>query len=87
LLVIALFDPAAFQLGRATNDWTQPGVGCATNRPCITVTNIIGFFLHRMGGGGFGAHGHFLRYPGATVGSAPVLVDDASWLTATHLIR
>jgi len=87
LLVIALFDPGRFQLGRATNDWTQPAVGCASNNPCITVTNIIGFFVHRLAGGSFGAHGHFLRYPGISVETAPTLVDDGSWLVATHLIR
>ena len=87
-MAIALYDPQRFQLGRATNDWTQPDVGCPTNHPCIRVTNIIGFFVHRItAGGGFGPHGHFLRYPGATVSTAPTFVDDGSWLVTTHLIR
>jgi Flp pilus assembly protein TadG len=88
LLAVALFDPARFQLGRATNDWTQPAVGCPTNAPCVTVTNIIGFFIHRIGGGfGFGPHGHFLRYPGVTIDTQPTFVDDGSWLVTTHLVR
>ena len=48
LMAIALYDPQRFQLGRATNNWTQPDVGCPTNQPCIRVTNIIGFFIHRI---------------------------------------
>ena len=65
-MAIALYDPQRFQLGRATNNWTQPDVGCPTNEPCIRVTNIVGFFVHRIAaGGGFGPHGHFLRYPGS----------------------
>lgn len=88
LMAIALYDPQRFQLGRATNDWTQPDVGCPTNEPCIRVTNIIGFFVHRITGAfGFGPHGHFMRYPGATVSTAPTFVDDGSWLVTTHLIR
>lgn len=88
LIAVALYDPARFQLGRATADWTQPAVGCPTNEPCVTVTNIIGFFIHRIDTwGGFGPHGHYLRYPGATAPSAPTFVDDASWLVTTHLIR
>lgn len=88
LLAVALFDPDKFQRGRATNDWTQPLVGCPTNNPCITVTNIVGFFIHRMAPAfGFGPHGHFLRYPGVFVDGAPQFVDDGSWLVTTHLIR
>lgn len=87
-IAIVLYDPARFQLGRATNDWTQPAVGCPTNHPCVTVSNIVGFFIHRIvAGGGWGPHGHILRYPGATSTTAPTFVDDASWLVTTQLIR
>jgi hypothetical protein len=87
-MAIALYDPRRFQLGRATNNWTQVAVGCPTNEPCVRVTNIIGFFVHRIvAGGGFGPHGHFLRYPGITIPTAPTFVDDGSWLVTTHLIR
>lgn len=88
LLAVALFDPAKFQLGRATGNWTQPDVGCPTNVPCLTVTNIVGFFVHRAApASGVGPHGHVLRYPGVTNAGAPSFVDDGSWLVTTHLIR
>jgi Putative Flp pilus-assembly TadE/G-like len=86
LIPVALFNPDRFQLGRATNDWTQPGVGCPTNSPCITVTNIVGFFVHGAFGG-YGPHGHFLKFPGRISLTAPTFVDEASWLVTTHLIR
>ena len=86
LIPVALFDPDRFQLGRATNDWTQPGVGCPTNSPCITVTNIVGFFVHGAFGG-YGPHGHVLKFPGMTSLTAPTFVDDASWLVTAHLVR
>jgi hypothetical protein len=86
LIPIALFDPDRFQLGRATNDWTQANVGCPTNNPCITVTNIVGFFVHGIYAG-YGPHGHYLKYPGMTSSTAPTYVDDASWMVTAHLIR
>jgi Flp pilus assembly protein TadG len=87
LMAIILYDPDKFQLGRASNNWTQPNVGCPTNNPCVTVANIIGLFVHRVTPGGFGPHGHFLRYPGMTVPAAPTFADDGSWLVTTHLVR
>jgi hypothetical protein len=90
MMPIALFDPDKFQLGRATANWTN--VGCPTNSPCITVTNIIGFFVHcvasRPCDGNVTPHGHFMKYPGMTSSTGPPpFVDDASWLVTTHLIR
>ena len=84
LVPVPLFDPDKFQKGRATGDW--PSVGCPSANPCITVTNIVGFFVH----GTFlpyGPHGHFLRYPGQWINTAPTLVDDASWLVFPQLVR
>ena len=86
LIPVALFDPYKFQLGRATNNWTQAEVGCPTASPCITVTNIVGFFVHGPLAP-YGPHGHFLKYPGMTSTTAPTYVDDASWMVTTHLIR
>jgi hypothetical protein len=86
LIPVALYDPDRFQLGRATNNWTQAGVGCPTNSPCVTVRNIVGFFVHGAFSG-YGPHGHFLKYPGMTSTTAPTYVDDASWTVTTHLIR
>ena len=86
IVPIALFDPQRFQLGRATNNWTQAGVGCPTNEPCITVRNIVGFFVHGAFGG-YGPHGHILRYPGTTVATAPTYPNEGSWLVTQMLIR
>jgi hypothetical protein len=86
LIPIALYDPRKLQLGRSSGNWTDPDVGCPTNNPCITITNIIGFFLHGVAGG-YGPHGHFMRYPGSTLTTAPTYMDDGSWLVTTHLIR
>jgi Flp pilus assembly protein TadG len=86
LIPIALYDPLRFQTGLATDNWIA--AGCPTNNPCVTISNIVGFFVHRVGAtGGFGPHGHVLRYPGAAATGAPTFVDDASWLVTTYLIR
>jgi hypothetical protein len=84
LIPVALYDPDRYQRGRSLNDWVA--VGCPTISPCITVTNIVGFFIHGAFGG-YGPHGHILKYPGMTSTTAPTFVDDASWLATTHLIR
>jgi hypothetical protein len=87
LIPVALFDPRRFQLGRATNNWTQAGVGCPTNNPCITVTNIIGFFVH--GPQARTARIHYLKYPGMRSATANPqdIHDDAAWMVTTHLVR
>jgi Flp pilus assembly protein TadG len=93
VIAVALFDPRRFQLGRALSppDWSRPDVGCPTNSPCITVTNIAGFFIHcvssRPCDGSTTPHGHLLRYPGMIAAGVPMLHDDASWLVTTNLIR
>jgi hypothetical protein len=92
LLAIVLYDPEKFQLGRATGNWT--GVGCPTNAPCVTVANIIGYFVHCVSGrpcvgGSLPPHGHYVRYPGITLSTAPTLEiqEDGAWLVTTNLIR
>jgi Flp pilus assembly protein TadG len=93
LIPIVLYDPRRFQLGLNTGEWSRAEVGCPTNAPCVTISNIVGFFIHRIApSGSLGAHGHMLRYPGATAATipgsgGPTFVDDASWLVTTHLIR
>jgi Flp pilus assembly protein TadG len=88
LVPVALFDPARYQLGRSLSppNWTHPDVGCPTNSPCVTVTNIVGFFVHGVAGS-YSPHGHILKYPGLTASGAPNFVDDASWLVTMHLVR
>jgi hypothetical protein len=90
LLSVALYDPDKYQLGRATGEW-QVLAGCPTNNPCVTISNIVGFFVHCVEGrvcdGDSRPHGHFLKYPGAVVTTAPTYTDNGSWLVTTHLIR
>lgn len=81
LIAVALFDPDEYQWRRATNDWS----GCAPEVPCITIANIAAVFIHRLSGGT--GHGHFMRYPGMTLTTAPTFVDEGSWLVSTTLIR
>jgi hypothetical protein len=83
LFAVALYDPNDFQRRRSQNDWAA----CPGGTPCVTVSNIAGFFIHRLSGGGFGRHGHLLKYPGMTATGAPNFADDASWLVTTNLIR
>ena len=82
LFAIPLYDPDEFQRSRATGNWSACG-----GTPCIVVRNITGFFIHRLSGGGFGRHGHFLKYPGLTATGAPNFANDASWLVTMNLVR
>jgi hypothetical protein len=81
LIAVALFDPDDYQLKRSSDDWS----GCPGGGHCIRIANIVAMFLHRVSGGT--AHGHFVRYPGLSVATAPTFVDDGSWLVSTTLIR
>jgi Putative Flp pilus-assembly TadE/G-like len=84
LVPVPLYDPDKFQKGRSTGNWLA--VGCPTNSPCVTVTNIVGFFIHGAAGG-YLHHGHFLRYPGLIDDAAPHLTAAASWLVSPQLVR
>ena len=86
LLAVVLYDPVRFQKGRNSGVWDTPDVGCPSNSPCVTVRNIVGLFMHGISGG-YGPHGHFVKYPGYVSGSAPLYTENASWLVRTHLIR
>ncbi len=87
LVPIPLYDPDKFQKGRSTGNWLDPAVGCPTNNPCITVTNIVGFFIHGSVPAAPLPHGHFLRYPGLIDDTAPHLTAAASWLVSPQLVR
>jgi Putative Flp pilus-assembly TadE/G-like len=88
LVPVPLYDPDKFQKGRST---TGPGnwlaVGCPTDNPCITVTNIVGFFIHDPVASVPTRHGHFLRFPGLIDDAAPRLTPAASWLVSPQLVR
>lgn len=81
LIPVVLFDPAEYQLRRATNDWSA----CPGGARCVTASNIVGIFIHI--GAAPNPHGHMVRYPGLTAAGAPTYDDNASWLTTTTLIR
>jgi hypothetical protein len=83
LIAIALYDPNKYQRGRATTNWVAEG--CTTGTPCISVSNIIGFFINGLTS--TGGHGYFVRYPGTKVVTKPTIADDGSWLVAPYLIR
>ena len=83
LFAIALYDPNDFQRRRSQSDWAA----CPGGTPCVTVSNIVGFFIHRLSGAPFGRHGHLLKYPGMTATGAPNFTDDGSWLVTTNLVR
>jgi putative Flp pilus-assembly TadE/G-like protein len=85
LIAVPLYDPDLFQKGRSSGNWVS--VGCPSNSPCITVTNITGFFVHGAEGA-YGPHGHFLPYPGLFLPAGPTpLTEDAAWLVTAHLVR
>ena len=82
LVALALFDVDRYQLMRATDDWT----GCPDNTPCVRVTNILGFFLDQVNGGG-GVDGYIARYPGLLSLDNPTLSATSSFLPAISLVR
>jgi hypothetical protein len=83
LIPVVLFDPNEYQRQRAQNDWS----GCPGGTPCVTVSNIIGIFIHDNPATTPRIHGHMVRYPGMTAAGAPTYDDNASWLTTTSIIR
>jgi hypothetical protein len=83
LIPVVLFDPNQYEIDRA-NSW----IGCPGGTPCVTVSNIIGMFIHDNVDYTPRIHGHMVRYPGMKVAPpTPTYNDDASWLTTTALIR
>jgi hypothetical protein len=83
LVPVVLFDPNVYQQQRALNNWS----GCPGGTPCVTVSNIIGMFIHDNPATTPRIHGHMVRYPGLVSATAPTYDDNASWLTTTSLIR
>jgi hypothetical protein len=80
-VALAVFDVRAYQLMRATDDWT----GCAGGVPCVNIANIVGFFLDDLVGGD--AVGYVTRYPGLISPDAPALSSASSFLPAITLVR
>ncbi len=83
LIPVVLYNPNEYQRQRAQNNWS----GCPGGTPCVTVSNIIGMFIHDNPATTPRIHGHMVRYPGLVSATAPTYDDNASWLTTTSLIR
>jgi hypothetical protein len=85
LIPVVLYDPNEYQRQRGLNNWS----GCPGGTPCVTVSNIIGMFIHDNPATTPRIHGHMVRYPGmkSSAPLVPLYDDNASWLTTTSLIR
>lgn len=82
LVLIALFDVDLYQLMRATNNWGA----CPGGNRCVRVSNLAGFFMDRVEGGG-NLVGYIARHPGLVSPLAPTLTDTSSFLPAITLVR
>jgi hypothetical protein len=78
---LAIFDIDDFQKRRITTDWT----GCPGGGSCITVVNILGFFVDRMVGND--VVGYLMTIPGEYDAAGGDVVDDASFTKVIQLIR
>jgi hypothetical protein len=89
LAAIAVFDADIFQYRQATGNWslcppTSPScVPCPGGNPCVSIVNIVGFFI----GDGTGSSGTLTSYPGIIPTEAPRLSAASSFLKAVNLVR
>jgi hypothetical protein len=90
LVPIAVFDVELFQFRQASTDpnkWNmclarRPCQPCPGGAPCVSIVNIVGFFIFD------GApSGYLTSYPGVIPRDAPVLTAQSSFLKATTLVR
>lgn len=79
LIAIAVFDADTFQKRRETPDWSA----CPGGIPCVTIVNIVGFFINDP----LGASGILTSYPGLVPTDAPKLTAASSFLKAITLVR
>ena len=79
LVALAVFDVDEYQYMRATDVW------CAGGVRCVTVVNMVGFFLESVTGSG--AVGYVTKYPGLISSSFPLLQPASSFLPAVSLVR
>jgi hypothetical protein len=86
LTAIAVFDVDLFQFRQIQNDWTlctgRPGCKPCPAGPCVSVVNIVGFFIADGS-----PSGYLTSYPGVIPTDAPVLTARSSFLKATTLVR
>jgi hypothetical protein len=87
LVAVAVFDVDLFQFRQVQNDWTLcPRRGCAScpgGTPCVSIVNIVGFFISDN----VGPSGYLTSYPGMIPTDPPVLTAQSSFLKATTLVR
>jgi hypothetical protein len=84
LIAVGVFDIGQFQFMRATDDWTLCGNDSSTGR-CITLVNMVGFFLESVAGSQ--VTGFLARHPGLFAPTEPTVVRASSFLGAATLIR
>jgi hypothetical protein len=80
LVALAVFDVDAYQLMRATGNWP-----CISGGRCVTVVNIVGFFIESVAGGVI--TGRVARYPGLVWPDNPTVPLLSSFLPAITLVR
>lgn len=88
LVAVAAFDTEIFHYRRVISDWTRcpPGrtcTPCPGGVPCVTVANIVGFFI----GNGAGSVANLTSYPGVIPTTPAKLLAQSSFLKAITLVR
>jgi hypothetical protein len=81
IVPITVFNMDDYQRRTILNDWS----GCPGGGSCVTVVNILGFFVDHMQGGD--VVGYLVMYPGEFDTGAPSISDDASFSKVIQLIR
>jgi Putative Flp pilus-assembly TadE/G-like len=90
IVPLAVFDMDEYQWRSTANNWTSPWGGgpaspCPAGGKCVRVTNILGFFVHRMQGQD--VVGYLMSLPGEFVQGAPALGGGAAFLTTIQLVQ
>jgi hypothetical protein len=81
IVPITVFNMDDYQRRNILNDWS----GCPGGGSCVTVANILGFYVDRLSGGD--VVGYLMMYPGLFTTGAPSLSDDASFAKVIQLIQ
>jgi hypothetical protein len=83
IVPITVFNMDDYQRRSITNDWS----GCPGGGSCVTVVNILGFFVDSITSPGGDVVGYLVMYPGEFTTGAPDISDDASFAKVIQLIR
>ena len=81
IIALPVFDADIYQRNNATNTWP----GCPNGVACLTVRNILGYFVDRMAGSD--VIGYLVRYPGVLSSSASSVSEAAAFAQVITLIR